>query len=121
LEAARFLLRHSVYHLDAAYLAGYAAECSLKALILERTSKSKWVAAAEEIGSGARSHNFDFLMGILNRKQCKISNQAYASLAVIKREWTTALRYVGALIPHEEAKFFVDHVAVICRWAERSH
>ncbi len=120
LDAARFLLKNSSYYLDALYLAGYAAECCLKALILERTPKSKWAATSEEIGSGAKAHNFDFLRGILNRRQCSIPEEIGVSLEVVKREWITDLRYVGALIPFREAEVFIEHVLAINQWAERS-
>jgi HEPN domain-containing protein len=120
LDAANFLLKNSSYYLDALYLAGYVAECSLKALILERTPKSKWAAACEEIGSGAKAHNVDFLKGILNRRQCSIPDEIGESLEVVKCEWITKLRYVGALIPFKEAEAFIGHVALIYQWAERS-
>jgi len=72
----------SSYYLDAIYLAGYAAECSLKALILEWTPKLKWAAVCEEISSGAKAHNMDFLKGILNRRQCSIPDEIGESLEV---------------------------------------
>jgi HEPN domain-containing protein len=120
LGAAKFLLKNSSYYLGALYLAGYAAECSLKALILERTPKLKWAAVCEEIGSGAKAHNMDFLKGVLNRRQCSIPDEIGESLEVVKREWITNLRYVGALIPFKEAEVFIEHVALIYQWAERS-
>jgi HEPN domain-containing protein len=120
LDVAKFLLKNSKYYLDALYLAGYAAECSLKSLILERTPRSKWAAVCEEISSGAKAHNLDFLQGILNRRQRSIPDETAASLDVIKREWITNLRYVGALIPYEEAENFINHVVLIYQWVERS-
>ena len=87
LDAAKFLLKNSSYYLDALDLAGYAAECSLKPLILEWTPKLKWAAVCEEIGSGAKAHNFDILKGILNRRQCSIPDEIGESLEVVKREW----------------------------------
>ncbi len=92
----------------------------LKALILEWTPKSKWAAVCEEISSGAKAHSVDFLKGILNRRQCSIPDETAVSLEVIKREWITNLRYVGALIPFKEAEFFIEHVTLIYQWAERS-
>ena len=120
LDVANFLLKNSKYYLDAVYLAGYAVECSLKALVLERTLKSKRAAVCEEISSGAKAHNLDFLKGILERRGCSIPDKTRESLNVIKCEWKTNLRYVGALIPYEEAESFIKHVAWICQWAERS-
>ena len=113
LDAARFLLKNSNYYLDALYLAGYAAECALKALILKRTPKSKWAAVREEISSGAKAHNMDFLKGILNRKQCLIPASTEGSLDAVKHEWMPELRYVGALIPSGEAANFIKHVTLV--------
>jgi HEPN domain-containing protein len=120
LDAAMFLLKNSEYYLDAIYLAGYAAECFLKALILERTPDSKRAAVTQEISSGAIAHNLDFLEEILNRRGCSIPDTIANSLNVIKLEWSTDLRYVGAIIPHGEAESFTSHVEVICQWVERS-
>ena len=80
----------------------------------------KWAAVCEEVGSGAKAHNFDFLKGILNRRQCSIPDEIGESLEVVKREWVTDLRYVGALIPFKEAEVFIEQVALIYQWAERS-
>jgi hypothetical protein len=55
-----FLAKNTDYNLDALYLAGDAAECSLKSLILERTPKSKRAAVCEEISSGAKAHNLGY-------------------------------------------------------------
>jgi HEPN domain-containing protein len=120
LDVANYLLKNSTYYLDALYLAGYAAECALKALILERTAKSKLAAVCEEISSGAKAHNLDFLRGILNRKGVSIPEETAESLDVLRDEWTTNLRYVGALIPYEEADNFIKHVGLICQWVGRS-
>jgi HEPN domain-containing protein len=120
LDVAKFLLKNSKYYLDALYLAGYAAECSLKALILRRTPKSKWAAVCEEIGSGAKAHNLEFLKGILNRRQGSIPDKTAESLDIIKREWITSLRYVGSLIPYAEAENFINHVVLVYQWVEGS-
>lgn len=120
LGAATFLLENSTYFLDAVYLAGYAAECSLKALILTRTPTRKRAAVFEEISLGAKAHNFDFLAGVLNRKRPVISDEPAESLKVVKHEWVTQLRYIGALIREPEARNFVRHVRIIHEWTERS-
>ena len=120
LDVARFLLKNSQYYLDALYLAGYAAECSMKSLILERTPRSKRAAACEEISSGVKAHKLDFLAAILNRKQVSIPVEIAECLEVVKGEWGTNLRYVGARIPYHEAENFIKHVVSIVQWTERS-
>lgn len=119
LDTARFLLKNFNYNLDAVYLAGYAAECSLKALILDRTPKKNWAARCQEISSGAKAHNFDFLEEILRRTRGSIPDEIVKSLNVVRLAWMTSLRYLGAIIPYPEAEYFIKHVVSICEWAER--
>ena len=44
----------------------------------------------------------------------------FRSLESINGEWITNLRYVGAIIPYEEAESFIKHIAAISDWVERS-
>jgi hypothetical protein len=119
LDTARFLLKNFNYNLDAVYLAGYAAECSLKALILDRTPKKNWAARCQEISSGAKAHNFDFLEEVVRRTRGSIPDEITLSLNVVRLAWMTNLRYVGAMILYPEAEYFVNHVVSIYEWAER--
>lgn len=113
-------MKNSTYYLDAVYLAGYAAECSLKSLILEQAPRSKRDAVCEEISSSAKAHNLDFLSGILNRKRPGVPGDVITSLNTIKHEWATSLRYAGAIVPRLEAESFIAHVDSVCQWVERS-
>src|SRR5262245_63677310 len=65
---ARWLLTESEFHLDAIYLAGYAVECSLKALIFRRTPSRAFEIVYEEVTSGRKAHDFEFLKGLLRRR-----------------------------------------------------
>ena len=65
-------------------------------------------------------YNLDFLAGILSRRQVSLPDETAESLGVIKREWITNLRYVGAFIPYQEAEDFIGHVTSVFQWAERS-
>ena len=55
LTTAEFLLENG-YNLDATYLAGYAVECSLKALILHLTEALDRARLFDRISSGAPMH-----------------------------------------------------------------
>jgi HEPN domain-containing protein len=48
LAAARLLLENG-FHLEAMYIAGYCAECALKALILRRTPRKQHEPMLEQI------------------------------------------------------------------------
>jgi HEPN domain-containing protein len=121
LETATFLLESgSRKHWDAVYLAGYVAECVLKALILKRTPKRKRRAVREELTSGAKSHNFDFLRVILSRSGSSFPKTIREELDDLQDEWSSDLRYVVARISYRETERFIKHVRSIYDWVERS-
>jgi HEPN domain-containing protein len=107
-------------YLDAVYLAGYAAECALKSLILRRTPKSERGAVLDELTSGARAHNFDVLSRLLRIKGCPPPQDIREHLISLSEEWRTDLRYIGAMISRKEAERFLKRVDAICEWARRS-
>ena len=107
-------------YLDAVYLAGYAVECALKSLILERTPKSERREVLDELTSGARAHNFDVLSRMLRMKGCSPPPDIRESLVSLNEEWRTDLRYVGALITYREAEQFLQRVKVVYEWVQRN-
>lgn len=119
LQATNLLLESNSF-LDAVYLAGYVVECSLKALILERTPAAKRPDICLELTTGARSHNFDVLSGILRAKGCPPPRDVMAILDVLSDEWRTDLRYLGSIIPEREARLFLERVRAVHRWVEGS-
>jgi HEPN domain-containing protein len=119
LVAANLLIESRIY-LEAVYLAGYVVECALKSLILERTPAARRKATCQELTSGARSHNFDFLSESLRAKGCPAPPNIRASLLSLRDEWRTDLRYVGALIPRREAEDFLQRVKDVYEWVQRS-
>src|SRR5205085_10313843 len=67
LTTAEFLLDHR-YNLDAMYLAGYAVECTLKALILEVTPVAERPETLKTISSGKKMHDAEMLGAILKQR-----------------------------------------------------
>src|ERR1035437_10314136 len=90
LTTADFLCGHR-YNLDATYVAGYAIECTLKALILEFTTAAARPETLTKISSGRKMHNFEILAGLL-----KDLGQPMP-LELVKKfrrfAWSTAMRY----------------------------
>ncbi len=90
LTTAEALLRAKLT-LDAQYVGGYAVECSLKALILERTADPAKADKLKQITAGAKMHRPDVLLGELRDLGIALP------LAIAKRmrrfDWTTDLRY----------------------------
>lgn len=113
LTTAEFLLAHGFY-LDAVYLAGYAVECAMKALVLRWTPRRDFDALLERLTqAGAKGHDFEYLKGILkerrhgrDRADREVLGSLTAHLKVVAT-WSTELRYqVGTLKPREAQAFF---------------
>jgi HEPN domain-containing protein len=113
LATAEFLLEHD-FELDAVYLAGYAVECSLKALILRWTPQRELAAMLERLTeAGAKGHDFEYLKGIV--KDCRGGREkpdrevlgALGGLLPVVMSWSTDLRYEAGTIPAREAARFL--------------
>ncbi|MBI3822795.1 MAG: HEPN domain-containing protein [Planctomycetes bacterium] len=119
LTTAGFLLEHGFYQ-DAVYLAGYAVECSLKALILQRTPHGKFKEMMKRLTEvGKLGHDFEYLKGILKEQQKGRQRKdrellgALADHLKIVASWSTDLRYqVGNVDPMEAEEFFEAAKAV---------
>jgi hypothetical protein len=122
LDTASLLLKLNdpARNLDAIYLAGYTVECGLKALILNRTSRSKQAGTFQELSSGAKSHNFEYLELMLRLRGCPLPLQCKESLKRVVGIWSTELRYASRIESSRSAKDFLDNVRTIHSWVERS-
>jgi HEPN domain-containing protein len=116
LTTAEFLLENR-YNLDAMYLAGYAIECSLKALVLESTPAEDRNETLKRISSGKKMHDPEILGGIL-----KNLNHAIP-LDLVKRlrrsSWSTSLRYESGRKDTGETRGFLRTAKTIIDWVER--
>lgn len=112
---AEFLLRHK-YTLDAEYLAGYTIECSLKALILEKTAAEERPVRLEAIRSGAKMHRPEVLLGVLRDLGVVLP------LALAKRfrrqTWSTDLRYETGRRDTGETRAFLRTAQETYQWVE---
>lgn len=118
LDAANVLLAHA-YHLEAMYLAGYCAECSLKALILARTPRSKLADELDEVTHGSIAHNLDFLHARLSARRVTFSKEALEAFRRL-RTWSTDFRYETRMKTFREASLFVRMAGVMRMWVQRS-
>lgn len=77
--------------LEAQYIGGYSVECSLKALILEKTAEMDRPAVLEGLTRGATYHRAEVLLDRLRERE------VFLSVELAKRmrrfDWTTGLRY----------------------------
>lgn len=104
--------------LDATYLAGYAVECSLKALLLARTPRRAW-HSVERAFQGKGGHNLERLKALLERRGVSFETQLVQHLRIVST-WNTDLRYEVGKIPEVDAQRFVDAVREILKWSQRT-
>jgi HEPN domain-containing protein len=101
-------------NLDAMYLAGYAIECSLKALILECSPSEEKTQTLKNITRGAKMHNIEILIGILKDHRRPIP------LVIVKRlrksSWSTELRYKTGRSPTGHTRAFLKTAKAVYDW-----
>jgi HEPN domain-containing protein len=119
LQAAEFLLNHG-FHLEATYLAGYAVECALKALVLKRTPKRQYAATWGKLtGVGAKGHDFEYLRHLLKEVGCSFPRHVSDAMRRVAG-WTTNLRYEVIEVGYHQAETFLEAARGIQRWSEAS-
>jgi HEPN domain-containing protein len=115
-EEAQFLLVRGHYSTAAVYMAGYAVECILKALILSNETAAKHQATLQSF-RGTKAHDFDWLKLELSRR--KVSLPAFIARRLSDvNTWTTALRYEPATIPVKIADNFLRAAEEILHWGK---
>jgi len=103
-------------NLDAQYIGGYTVECSLKALILERTPAADKEEILKKLSSGQKMHRADVLLGELRDRGVVLP------LELAKRmrrfDWTTDLRYETGRRDTGETIGFLKTAKAIYEWVE---
>ncbi len=115
LEVAEFLLRNRYRH-DAVYLAGYAIECALKAVILGRTSDADHAETLARITRGATVHTYEGLRPFLKAVGVKVPAPLASRLR--KTFWKTELRYESNIPKAGHAKFVIRTATAACDWVD---
>jgi hypothetical protein len=95
---------------------GYAVECALKALILEKTSQADRQTTLELISSSAKMHNPEILGGFLKDLKSPIP------LGLVKKfrhfRWSTDLRYQTGRTASNETGGFLKTAKETCEWVK---
>ncbi len=100
------------------YLAGYGAECILKALILSTIDDRKLGTEVERSFKGPAGHNIEELRSYY-KKKCKRTIPALVSDQLTRiLTWRTDLRYESSVKSRKEAEAFLDAVRDVIRWAD---
>ncbi|HTQ39643.1 MAG TPA: HEPN domain-containing protein [Pirellulales bacterium] len=117
LATAQFLVENgSRYNLDATYLAGYAIECTLKALIIEYSSEAERTEKLKLITSGKKNHNPEILAGYLT----DIGHPIPPDLKkrILRLGWSVDLRYEFGKKDTGETRAFLKSATAIYDWVE---
>ncbi len=102
--------------LEAQYIAGYSVECSLKALILEKTAEPDRLAVLNQLTHGASYHRPEVLLDRLRERG------VFLTVELAKRmrrfDWTTDLRYETGRKDTGETNGLLRTARVIYEWVE---
>jgi hypothetical protein len=90
-EEAEFLLDHSPYTTAAVYLAGYAVECGLKAVILASEPRSRNAKTLATF-RGVLAHDYEWLRRQIQRRNVTVPVEVSRQLSHVSW-WNTDLRY----------------------------
>ncbi len=113
LQEVQFLLRHD-YTTASVYLAGYAVECILKALILASEPETRHAETMKSF-RGVHGHDFDWLRKQLLQRRVSLPATITTALTDVSR-WTTNLRYDPTIQTRRDADTFLTATEEIIRW-----
>jgi HEPN domain-containing protein len=123
-EEAQFLFTRSPYTTATVYLAGYAVECMLKALLLFQEPVARH-ASTLDLFRGARAHDFDWLKEQLCQRLPRSRPKGKASLSPDIAEqlakvnwWSTDLRYHTGALPRQDTEAFLGAAEKILVWVK---
>jgi HEPN domain-containing protein len=120
LRSARLLAEDRNTAQDSVYLAGYAVEFSLKAMILDcYPSDSKRREALNDFGRGESGHDLIRLRRIL-RQRLPVPDEISKCLDELAPQWSTHMRYIGSILPASESMAFLERAGRVKAWVERS-
>jgi hypothetical protein len=102
--------------LDAQYIDGYTVECSLKALILEKTPAADQADTLKKLSSGQKMHRADVLLGKL--RDLGVTLPLELAKRMRRFDWTTDLRYETGRRDTGETVAFLRTAKAIYEWAE---
>jgi HEPN domain-containing protein len=100
--------------LDAHYVGGYAVECSLKAMVLERTDPRDHAGKLMKISTGATMHKPEVLLQELRSLGVRLTPELAKRMR--RFDWTTELRYETGRRTRAETRGFLRTCFEILNW-----
>lgn len=116
LTAAEAIMETLRLTLEAQYIGGYSVECSLKALILEKTALGERPTMLERLTRGATYHRSEVLLDRLR------DSDVFLTVDLAKRmrrfDWSTNLRYETGRKDTGETNGLLRNAREIYTWVE---
>lgn len=116
LAAAQLIMDALRLTLEAQYIGGYSVECSLKALILERTNTEDRPDVLEKLTHGAVNHRSEVLLDRLRDRGIRLTVELAKRMR--RFDWTTDLRYESGRKDTGETNGLLRTAAAIYNWVE---
>src|SRR5580704_7321832 len=113
---AQMLFRNGSKTGAATYLAGYAIECGLKALLLANCPPSK-VKELLLSFTGSKAHDFDWLRQQLRQRQIEVATHMLEHLRKVG-SWSVALRYDPTEWDPRDTEVFLASTVAILDWVK---
>jgi hypothetical protein len=117
LSAAEAILESLRLTLEAQYIGGYSIECSLQALILEKTPASGRSDMLERLTRGATYHRAEVLLERLRDRNVFLTVDLARRMR--RFDWTTDLRYETGRKDTGETYGLLRTARSIYEWVER--
>src|ERR1017187_9111119 len=102
--------------LEAQYIGGYSVECSLKALILEKTAEPDRPVILDQITHGATYHRADVLLDMLKERGVLLTVELAKRMR--RFDWATSLRYEIGRKDTGETNGMLRTARAIYEWME---
>lgn len=106
------------YNLVSMYLAGYAVECALKALLLKVTPLGQHKKLAKEYFCGSKGHDFGELKALLQRQGQRMPAQVTTEFFRFSA-WSTDMRYEVGYKDRRETTQFLEAAKNVLAWVKR--
>lgn len=116
LTAAEEIMESLRLTLEAQYIGGYSVECSLKALILEKTPEADRPAMLDRLTHGATYHRAEVLLDRLRERGVVLTVELAKRMR--RFDWTTGLRYEIGRKDTGETNGLLRTARAIYEWAE---
>jgi HEPN domain-containing protein len=116
LTAAEEIMRELRRTLEAQYIGGYSVECSLKALILERTAEIDRPDVLRQLTRGATYHRPEVLLDRLRERGVVLTVELAKRMR--RFDWTTDLRYETGRKDTGETNGLLRTARAVYEWVE---